>query len=130
MSYTIEKLDHKPAIVTTFNTDFDAATELEPVIVELRQKLIEQASPVYVIMDFEQYNISLNDLFIGTGVGVRNRDTSEDTPHRNKTIKTIIISQQRLIQASIQGFERFGLGKNLDVVATLEDALKLIDDAA
>ena len=130
MSYEIKRLDDVPAIVTTFHTDFDPATELATVITEMRQIISDEAHPIYVIMDLSTFTISLNDLFVGTGVGMRSRDTANKIESMENTIKTIIVTEQKILHASIKGFERFGLGKNLDIVDSLDDALKTVRDAA
>ena len=130
MSYQIERLPDVPAVVATFNADFDAATELESVITELRQTISNEAHPIYVVMDLSAYNISMNDLFVGTGVGMRSRDTEKKAESMDKTLKTIIVTKHKILQASIKGFERFGFGKDLELATSLDDALQIIRNAA
>ena len=130
MSYEIKRLDDYPAIVTTFNEDFDASTELELVITEMRKIVSAEATPIYVIMNLLAYNISLNDLFAGTSIGMKNRNSPDRTGSVEKTIKTIIITEQRVLKASLNGFEHFGLGKNLEIASSLDEALQNIKKVA
>lgn len=130
MSYKLERLEDYPAMVTTFNADFDASTELESVITEMRRRISVEETPIYIIMDMSAYDISLNDLFVGTGIGMRTRDGDNREASVKNTLKTIIVTEQKVLQASIKGFERFGFGKNLEVATTLEAALQIIRDVA
>lgn len=122
MSYTIERLTNYPAILVTFNEDFQIPEEFLDYATETHAMLDREPEPVYIITDITNFNVSVNNLLQGTKLALNPEANVAKNP---KTYGSIIVTDAGLLKRSVDGFRKLGIVDDLKVVTSLEEALEL-----
>ena len=131
MSYTVKKLDHEPIIHYKLGADYSIVAESAAAEAEVIALVAAQVEPVYVIFDFSQVKLGLEDVVQGSnmlvsGVGAK-RHAGEKTQgifDQPNMRQMIMVTDSRLIQMAAKGMNSpiFG-NQNIVVCATPEEAL-------
>lgn len=121
MSYEIERLEHHPALLIKFNDDFVIPDDILEYIVEAKVILEQEPQPISVLLDLNDYKVSLDNLFQGTKISMK----PENNIAKQANVKQIIaITSSKIIVKSLDGFVSLGLGDNIIGASSLDEALK------
>lgn len=121
MSYEIERLEHHPALLIKFNDDFVIPEDILEYIVEAKVILEQEPQPISVLLDLNDYKVSLDNLFQGTKISMK----PENNIAKQANVKQIIaITSSKIIVKSLDGFVSLGLGDNIIGASSLDEALK------
>ena len=122
MSYSIERLNNPDVYLVTLNEDFEIQTELPQYFKELSIAINNEPEPLNLIVDVSNLGLSFDDLLGGTK-GMMNADRN---PYLHPNSKTaILVTKNRMIKMSLDGFAKLGIAKTTKVVESVEEALQL-----
>jgi hypothetical protein len=122
MSYTIERLNNPNVYVTTLHADF-VGEEVKPYYQELTELLDKEQSPLTVILNVREVPVVFENLLKITSESMR----TEHQPYQHRNCKgLIIVSDDRLVNMSLDGFRKFGIAKNIQGARSMEAALALV----
>ncbi|MEO0598529.1 MAG: hypothetical protein AAF126_20645 [Chloroflexota bacterium] len=124
-AYYIERLTEPEAYLITLHTVFDPATDMQTYFEELSARLDEETAPITSIVDIRDLTFTFTDL-LGTTRDLQNMKVNP-TRHRMSK-KFIVVSESKLMKASMDGFRRFGIFRDAQIVLTVEDALRVINE--
>jgi len=124
MAYSIERLDNPPAYLIILHQDFDSKTHMEAYYREVIAGLDTESSPVPMIVNIVDAPFSLNAL-METTKHLLNLDVN---PNNHPMMsKLIVITENRLMKLSSDGFRKLGIVKDMHIAKSLEGALALLD---
>jgi hypothetical protein len=122
MPYTIEQLPQRHAIVITFTETFDVSTELAPCFTEVAALLDKSPTSLTLILDILQYPLSFEGLLDGTKIMMG----GATNPIRHaKTKRYVAITSSPLINLSVDGFRKLGIG-DVHTARSMEEVLKTL----
>ncbi|MEM9954022.1 MAG: hypothetical protein AAF846_20600 [Chloroflexota bacterium] len=123
MSYTIERLEQPPVYLVTLASDFSLGTEMKQYFIEMNGRLDKETKPIDIILNLLEYKVS----FDGLASTTRDIMRLEANPYQNENSnKLIIVTQNKMVKLSIDGFIKFGIAKKVDVVTSIEEALRRV----
>lgn len=123
MSYTIERKNNPPSYIITLNEDFDLKTELIAYFKELTMALESESKPISVVVSMLNYSLSLSELMTAT----KDMMSMDVNPYQDPNVKHVImVSTDKLLRFSVDGFIKFGIVKTIKTADTVEEALTLV----
>ena len=121
MLYTIERLKTPAAYLVTFSDAEDYESKFQQYREELNAALSSEAEPITVIMDVLNIKTTVDSLGALTSKSMK----SDIQPLQNPKCKgLILLSDSRLVSFSLDGLVKFGIAKQIQAFASLEEALK------
>jgi len=122
-AHKIERLTNPDAYLVTLHSAFDPATDMQPYFDALTAQLDNESEPITSIVDIRDLTFTFSDLLVTT----RDMQTLKSNPTRHRmSAKFIVVSENKLMKASMDGFRRFGIFREAQIVHTVEDALSVI----
>ena len=125
MSYTIEKHPTLPAIIATWHSDFDYASEVRAYVTEMHQMLSEQETPVYYVLDMRVWqDMTFDELIHAANMATRSESSNFHHP-MNKG--NLVITNDPAVKRSVEGLRSDVFGNAVTLIfSELEDALEHI----
>src|SRR5690606_18987989 len=107
MSYTIELYDNASTYLVRLNDDFDFKTEYSQYHQELLEVLNNASESIDVILNMTDVTVRLEDLFSATRDGKNDRSQN---PFQHPSLNSLlVITNNKLIKASVNGFVKLGI---------------------
>ncbi len=123
MPYTIERISNPPVYLITYGSDFDIETEIKKSNTEVMGLFEDDDAEKFAyIIDIRKMPLSLGTIISGTKVAL---DLEINPGTHPKVSKTIMITENKMIQRSMDGFVTFGLIKTALVASTVDEALEI-----
>ena len=134
MSYSVEKLEGVPVVHYKLGEDYDIVRDSTPAQSAVAEAVEAQAEPVYVIFDFTEVNLGLDDVIQGanmlvSGVDRVQPDAPEAVPifDQPNTIQVIMVTSSKLIRLAARGMNSPVFGnQDVHLSHTLEEALEYV----
>lgn len=123
MGYTFAALETHHATVSTFHSDFDVATEWDPLIEETVQYLDTVQQPVPLIIDITAYKVTTTAMLDVT----RKLLDSRRLLNHPMTRAFIVVTNDRMSSLAVSGLSKLGITVPMYSFATLEEALARVE---
>jgi hypothetical protein len=133
MTYTLEIIEDLPfpTLLNTIHNSDDIATEMPRNMKDIDEALARiEGSPVYVIFNQTDMNISLGTLTQGLATIFRPRTPAEASRMLDDRVRLIVVGQGTLMKLAAQGLrhEVYG-GRQIEMFETVEEAFDLVRQA-
>ena len=124
MVYSIKRNQTPPAYIVTMKDEFSSPADVAAFYKKLNDNLNAELAPIPMILDTTAMSISFDALLRSTKNAM---DNKEGSPYHNpKVEQLIIVSDHKLVEASVDGFEKFGIFENTRIAKTVDEALALL----
>lgn len=122
MSFSITRSTTHQAIIIVFEDEYDFAKDAPVSDQQMWDMLEQEDQPVAVIANILEYRLGVENLFRGTNAAMK----SNIKPYKHPNCATlIIVSNHKLLQMSIDGFNKFGVAKSVKSAKSLDEALAM-----
>lgn len=123
-SYDIQRSENPVIyILITFYESFTVKADMGSYISKTMKMLDGESAPVPVILDMTRYSMSFDEFL--DGVKIAHDNAANPALHSN-TKDFVVVSKNPVWKFSIDGFHKFGIVKNIQLVATLDEVLETL----
>ena len=134
MTYSVEKLDGVPIVHYKLGEDYNIVRDSAPAQAAVLEAVESQTEPVFVIFDFTDVNLGLEDVIQGanmlvSGVDRVQPDAPKSVPifEQPNTIQVIMVTSSKLIRLAARGMNSPVFGnQDVHLAHTLEEAMDYV----
>lgn len=126
MPYTLEHHKNKNAILITFYDDFVIPDDPNQYTSEVIAILDQCTQAQTIIYDYRDITVTLDLLMRATEYS-RYNEGADITKHPLFG-QNILVSENRVLEMSLNGFKKFGFGDKMSIVSSLDEAYTLCQE--
>lgn len=124
-TYTVQRLDDLPVILTTINDHFSVQDELESYLSDIAAALDASEEQLFLVSESQEFKVNFSDMVMGLGKGTKGASAALSHPKIAEICA--IIPDNRLLRLAVQalGQMQYG-GKSVTLYSTLDEALAYV----
>lgn len=127
MIYRIEEHATLPALIATWDKDFEFMRDARDYSADIRERLNARQSPIFYIMNISLWtNMPFSDLLEASSIAARGKDANFHNP---MNAGTLMVTTDPAVKISANGLKSDAFGNaNVLIFSTLEDALAYVSE--